>query len=80
MLETLYFYALAHQADFDVAWPRASIAESIFAPLIERIKAAGGQLLGGQVTANRIPIARCFTVQRPPSSLVSLSSYDFNCH
>ncbi len=44
VLETLYFYALAHQNDFDVCWPRGSIAELIFQPLVERIRAAGGGL------------------------------------
>jgi hypothetical protein len=44
MLETLYFYALAHQNDFDVCWPRGSIAETIFTPMVNRIKAAGGQV------------------------------------
>lgn len=44
MLETLYFYALAHQNDFDVCWPRGSVAETIFTPMVNRIKAAGGQV------------------------------------
>jgi len=44
MLETLYFYALAHQNDFDVCWPRGSIAETIFTPMVDRIKTAGGQV------------------------------------
>ncbi len=42
MLETLYFYALAHQNDFDVCWPKGSIAELIFTPLVERIGREGG--------------------------------------
>ncbi|KXZ45031.1 hypothetical protein GPECTOR_59g639 [Gonium pectorale] len=49
VLETLYFYALAHQNDFDVCWPRGSIAELIFAPMVERIKAAGGRVLGNRL-------------------------------
>lgn len=44
MLETLYFYALGHQNDFDVCWPRGSIAETIFTPMVNRIKASGGQV------------------------------------
>jgi hypothetical protein len=44
MLETLYFYALAHQNDFDVCWPRGSIAETIFTPMVNRITAAGGEV------------------------------------
>jgi hypothetical protein len=36
--------ALAHQNDFDVCWPRGSIAETIFTPMVERIQSAGGQV------------------------------------
>lgn len=56
VLETLYFYALAHQNDFDVCWPRGSIAELIFKPLVERIRStgratqAGNEALGRQET------------------------------
>jgi hypothetical protein len=38
--------ALAHQNDFDVCWPRGSIAETIFTPMVERIQSAGGQVVG----------------------------------
>lgn len=55
MLETLYFYALAHQNDFDVCWPRGSIAETIFTPMVDRIKTAGGQVLGGQLVTDLKP-------------------------
>ncbi|WIA34177.1 hypothetical protein OEZ86_012535 [Tetradesmus obliquus] len=55
MLETLYFYALAHQNDFDVCWPRGSIAETIFTPMVERIQSAGGQVLGGQLVTDLQP-------------------------
>jgi hypothetical protein len=34
MLETLYFYALGHQNNFDVCWPKGSISELIFSPLV----------------------------------------------
>jgi hypothetical protein len=44
MLETLYFYALAHQNDFDVCWPKGSVAETIFTPMVDRIKANGGEV------------------------------------
>lgn len=43
-LGMLYFFILAHQADFDVVWPRGTIAKLIFAPLVERIKSFGGQV------------------------------------
>jgi uncharacterized protein with NAD-binding domain and iron-sulfur cluster len=50
VLETLYFYALQNVASFDVCWPRGSIAENIFTPMVEGIRATeGGQVLGGQV-------------------------------
>ncbi|KAG2443456.1 hypothetical protein HXX76_001813 [Chlamydomonas incerta] len=49
VLETLYFYALAHQNDFDVCWPRGAIAELIFQPMVERIRAAGGRVLGSRL-------------------------------
>ncbi|GLI65776.1 hypothetical protein VaNZ11_009387 [Volvox africanus] len=49
VLETLYFYALAHQNDFDVCWPRGSTAELIFQPLVEKIRTAGGRVLGNRL-------------------------------
>lgn len=47
--------ALAHQNDFDVCWPRGSIAETIFTPLVGRITAAGGRVLGGQLVTDLVP-------------------------
>lgn len=41
--------ALQHQNNFDVCWCKGSVAERIFKPLIERIEAAGGQILGSQL-------------------------------
>ncbi|KAF8066234.1 pds [Scenedesmus sp. PABB004] len=55
MLECLYFYALAHQNDFDVCWPRGSVAETIFTPMVQRITAAGSQVLGGQLVVDVLP-------------------------
>lgn len=93
MLEALYFYALAHQNDFDgagaggegrgmeagrvlqlegvaaagaawpptraslrddsaplaVCWPKGTVAETIFTPMVDRIRAAGGQVLGSKL-------------------------------
>ncbi|KAJ9522148.1 hypothetical protein QJQ45_005136 [Haematococcus lacustris] len=69
MLETLYFYALAHQAggagcgrqagmtegnDFDVCWCKGSIAELIFTPLVRRIEAQGGQVLGNRLVTGLV--------------------------
>lgn len=49
VLDTFYFYSLAHQASFDVCWTRGSVAETLFAPLMERMRAAGAEILGGHL-------------------------------
>lgn len=41
-LGMLYFFILAHQADFDVVWPRGTVGKTIFAPLVQRIQDQGG--------------------------------------
>jgi uncharacterized protein with NAD-binding domain and iron-sulfur cluster len=51
VLETLEFYALAHQNSFDVCWAKRSISECIFEPLIEKIEASGGELKGGRLVS-----------------------------
>eukprot|EP00178_Gracilaria_changii_P010464 TRINITY_DN304_c0_g1_i11.p1 TRINITY_DN304_c0_g1~~TRINITY_DN304_c0_g1_i11.p1 ORF type:complete len:486 (-),score=44.26 TRINITY_DN304_c0_g1_i11:1464-2921(-) len=43
-LGMLYFFILAHQADFDVVWPRGTVGTTIFAPLVDRIKSFGGHV------------------------------------
>lgn len=40
----LYYFILAHQADFDVVWPRGTVGRMIFAPLVERIESAGAEV------------------------------------
>eukprot|EP00177_Eucheuma_denticulatum_P004503 GFKZ01008182.1.p1 GENE.GFKZ01008182.1~~GFKZ01008182.1.p1 ORF type:complete len:555 (-),score=56.42 GFKZ01008182.1:917-2581(-) len=40
-LGMLYFFILAHQADFDVVWPRGTVGKMIFGPLVERIQEQG---------------------------------------
>jgi len=45
MLETFYFYALAHQNDFDVRWCRSTVADAFFAPMVRDIEADGGRVL-----------------------------------
>ena len=52
VLETLYFYAAAHQPDFDICWCRGSVTERIFAPLVEAIEAKGGRILNGQAVVD----------------------------
>jgi uncharacterized protein with NAD-binding domain and iron-sulfur cluster len=49
VLETLYFYALAHQNDFDVCWCKGTIADKMFQPLIKLIKDAGGDIVGNAI-------------------------------
>ncbi|KAI0564447.1 amine oxidase [Gracilaria domingensis] len=43
-LGMLYFFILAHQADFDVVWPRGTVGTLIFAPLVDRIRSFGGHV------------------------------------
>eukprot|EP00737_Agarophyton_chilense_P001975 gb/GEZJ01002233.1/.p1 GENE.gb/GEZJ01002233.1/~~gb/GEZJ01002233.1/.p1 ORF type:complete len:557 (+),score=70.08 gb/GEZJ01002233.1/:5748-7418(+) len=43
-LGMLYFFILAHQADFDVVWPRGTVGTKIFAPLVDRIRFHGGNI------------------------------------
>jgi uncharacterized protein with NAD-binding domain and iron-sulfur cluster len=44
----LYFFILAHQADFDVVWCRGTVGEKIFRPWVEQIEKAGGKLLANK--------------------------------
>lgn len=43
---TLYYFALAHQADFDVRWCRGPVGERILAPFADHLKALGVKILG----------------------------------
>lgn len=52
MLETMYFYALAHQNDFDICWCKGSVSERIFNPLVQKIRASGGAVLGNQAVVD----------------------------
>ena len=52
MMETMYFYALAHQNDFDICWCKGSVTERIFAPLVDRIRSAGGRVIGNQAVTD----------------------------
>ncbi|MCM1983086.1 hydroxysqualene dehydroxylase [Lyngbya confervoides] len=44
-LGMLYYFILAHQADFDVVWCRGTVGEKIFQPWCDRIRATGAQIL-----------------------------------
>ncbi len=65
VLETLYFYALGHQNSFDVCWPKSSIAETIFEPMVERIKGAGGEVgTPGNISSMMLSCSSAETVVR----------------
>lgn len=51
-MECLYFYALAHQNDFDVCWCKGTISERIFQPLVSKIVDNGGCVLGGNLVTD----------------------------
>lgn len=44
-LGMLYYFILAHQPNFDVAWCRGTVAKMIFQPWVERIEEVGGKVL-----------------------------------
>jgi uncharacterized protein with NAD-binding domain and iron-sulfur cluster len=44
-LGMLYYFILAHQADFDVVWCRGTVGAKIFQPWGDRITALGGKIL-----------------------------------
>lgn len=44
-LGMLYYFILAHQADFDVVWCRGTVGAEIFQPWVAQIEAAGGKVL-----------------------------------
>lgn len=54
VLETLYFYALSHQNNFDVCWCKGSISEKIFMPLVKNIEEFGGKVLGGRLVTGLV--------------------------
>ncbi|XP_057828629.1 uncharacterized protein LOC131039808 isoform X2 [Cryptomeria japonica] len=54
-LGTLYYYALAHQQDFDVCWCKGPVAELIFIPWIHEIERLGGSILQGIYVQDVVP-------------------------
>ncbi|MGK7945365.1 MAG: FAD-dependent oxidoreductase [Microcystaceae cyanobacterium] len=44
-LGMLYYFILAHQADFDVVWCRGTVGEKIFQPWVDKIEQLGGKVL-----------------------------------
>ncbi len=47
-LGMLYFFILAHQADFDVVWCRGTVGEMIFRPWVEQMEKAGARVLANR--------------------------------
>ncbi|MEW5300652.1 MAG: hypothetical protein WDW36_003566 [Sanguina aurantia] len=79
MLETLYFYAIAHQNDFDVCWCKGSIAEKIFTPLVNSIEGAGGKIVGNQLVTGIVKgptgdITELIAVDRSTASMRSAAA------
>ncbi|AKG24049.1 hydroxysqualene dehydroxylase [Calothrix sp. 336/3] len=50
----LYYFILAHQADFDVVWCRGTVGEKIFRPWVERITNLGGKILSDRKVTDLI--------------------------
>lgn len=53
-LGMLYYFILAHQADFDVQWVRGTVGELIFTPWVEKIKALGATIETGKRVSDLI--------------------------
>lgn len=51
----LYYFALAHQSDFDVRWCRGPIGTLIFEPLVKKLKSMGVKILGGRRVQEILP-------------------------
>ncbi|GIL44847.1 hypothetical protein Vafri_2307 [Volvox africanus] len=47
-LDALYYFALAHQPDFDMRWCRGSVSERILTPFGDHLRSRGVLLLGGR--------------------------------
>ena len=50
----LYFFILAHQADFDVKWCRGTTGEMLFKPWVQRIEQNGAKVLVERRVATRM--------------------------
>lgn len=71
-LGALYYYVLAHQADFDVCWCKGSVAEAIFKPWLEVIKSQGCRVLGN----NRVVDVIHEVESNKITGIVASKSYD----
>jgi len=69
VLETLYFYALSHQNNFDVCWCKGSISEKIFMPLVKNIEDSGGKVLGGRLVTGLVSNPESDTIAQVKATL-----------
>ena len=53
----LYFFILAHQADFDVKWCRGTTGEMIFKPWVQRIEQNGARVLVERRVAKKVQLS-----------------------
>eukprot|EP00878_Enallax_costatus_P029669 GHUV01032210.1.p1 GENE.GHUV01032210.1~~GHUV01032210.1.p1 ORF type:complete len:210 (+),score=13.89 GHUV01032210.1:70-699(+) len=51
----LYYFALAHQPDFDVRWCKGPIGQTIFEPLVQHLKTLGVRVLGSRRVQDILP-------------------------
>ncbi|WIA19763.1 hypothetical protein OEZ85_005677 [Tetradesmus obliquus] len=69
-LGALYYFALAHQPDFDVRWCKGPIGELIFSPLVSRLQSLGVTILGGRRAQQLLPMQdhKTSAIANPSSS------------
>ncbi|KAG2487929.1 hypothetical protein HYH03_013509 [Edaphochlamys debaryana] len=67
-LDALYYFVLAHQADFDVRWCRGAVGERILAPFAAWLGERGVRLAGSRPVAELVPPNRA--VGRPGRVIV----------
>jgi len=51
----LYYFAFAHQADFDVRWCKGPIGTLMFDPLVQKLQSMGVKILGGRRVDEILP-------------------------
>ncbi|KAL3146106.1 hypothetical protein ABBQ38_015455 [Trebouxia sp. C0009 RCD-2024] len=68
-LAALYYFVLAHQADFDVRWCKGPVVERLFKPLTAKIESMGGQILSGRRVSQVQTLGRTTGARLTVSSL-----------
>eukprot|EP00879_Flechtneria_rotunda_P029856 GHRR01032317.1.p1 GENE.GHRR01032317.1~~GHRR01032317.1.p1 ORF type:complete len:385 (+),score=111.35 GHRR01032317.1:111-1157(+) len=71
-LGALYYFALAHQPDFDVRWGRGPIGKLIFEPLVAQLKKLDVAILGSRRVETILPL------QDSPSNNLHRSTTAYN--